>query len=87
MLIFNRKKVYHGFILFEQETISSLFKENGIKYTCKVANVKRKDEKKITYNPFMRSLSHERQFNYYVKRKDYPRAKELLETELNKFTI
>lgn len=85
MWIFNRKKIYHGFILFEQDVLSRLFEENGIRYICKVKHRKKRKQKNWSnYDPFQTFLSHEREFNCYVSRRDYARSRELLETELKK---
>lgn len=82
MLFWNRKIVYHGFVVFEKGKVSDILTANHIKYVSKFVNKKNKqiniNKQKFNFESFGLNLNYEKEFYIYVAKKDYYRALNLL---------
>lgn len=81
MLFWNRRVVYHGFVVFEKGKISDILSTNHIKYVSKFVNKKNKQgysKQKSNFEHFGLNINYEKEFYIYVAKKDYYRALTLL---------
>lgn len=81
MLFWNRRVVYHGFVVFEKGKISDILSMNHIKYVSKFVNKKNRqgyNKQKSHFEHFGLNINYEKEFYIYVAKKDYDRALTLL---------
>ncbi|ROR22322.1 hypothetical protein EDD66_1157 [Mobilisporobacter senegalensis] len=82
MLFWNRKVVYHGFLVFEKGKISDILTANHIKHVARFVNKKSKyimnHKNQLSYEGFALNLNYEKEFYIYVSKKDYYRALNLI---------
>lgn len=87
MFIFNKKDVYMGYSLDELSKIREVLHEEGIKYTYKIMNHSESWTGRGTirgyFGSFGMNMGYEKQYIVSVKKKDYEKAKYLVNSVLH----
>lgn len=85
MWFWNRREVYHGFIIFEQGKVREILSANQIKYDYKVVNKSGhgRGGNSFNYGRIGLNMNYEKEFYIYVSKENFDRAKELLREGLN----
>ncbi|HZK28508.1 MAG TPA: hypothetical protein VFD00_13310 [Thermoclostridium sp.] len=84
MFLFNKMDVYMGYSIEELSKVRDTLKKEGIKYSYKVLNRSGQwSGRRSRRGTFGINMDYERQYAVYVHRKDFERAKYLVNRALH----
>jgi hypothetical protein len=87
MFLFNKEDVYIGYSIEELSKVRDTLENEGIKYSYKVVNRSgqwsRRGTRRGTFGSYGINMDYEKQYTVYVHRKDFERAKHLVNRALH----
>lgn len=89
MFFFNKEDVYIGYLIEELSKVREILDNEGIKYTYEVINHSGqstgKGSTRGNWGSFGMNMDYEKQYVVSVKKKDYEKAKYLVNKVLHQF--